>query len=122
MGCLIALGLLVLIFGIGTFLTLGLAHLLLTLFIAGMVGALADAVVPGKLPGGFLGAILAGIAGGFVGTFLLNLIGMSRVGPSLFNVPLIPAFVGAVVIAVVAELLSKNDSARRYMEMPGGRR
>ncbi len=89
--------------------TVGLVGLLLTLFVAGLVGWAADAVIPGALPGGWLGAVLAGIAGGFLGRLLVG-----TVGPSLFGVHLVPAFVGAVLIVAVAELAT-NSRARRAL-------
>lgn len=79
--------------------TSGLIHLALQLFMAGLVGALADAVVPGKLPWGWVGAVLAGLLGSWLGTMLIG-----RVGPSLFGVPVVPGFVGAVILAVVMSL------------------
>ena len=86
-------------------LTFSLVGLLLTLFMGGLVGWAADAVIPGRLPGGWLGAVLAGIVGGFLGSLLLG-----SFGPSLFGVRVIPAFVGAVVIAVAAELVTASRS------------
>lgn len=96
---LIGLVLLAVVLGAAMWLTFTLVGFLLTLLVAGLVGWAADAVVPGRLPGGWLGAVLAGIVGGFVGTLLLG-----HVGPTLFGVNLIPAFVGAALIAVLAEL------------------
>jgi uncharacterized membrane protein YeaQ/YmgE (transglycosylase-associated protein family) len=106
MGCLLVLILLVLLLGAGMWVTVGLVTLIATLFVAGLVGWAADMVVPGQLPGGWLGAVLAGIVGGFVGHLLFNLLGIHDPGFSLFRVDLIPAFVGAVVIAVAAELFT----------------
>ena len=88
-----------------TWLTFNLIGFLLTLAVAGLVGWAADAVVPGRLPGGWLGAVLAGIVGGFIGTLMLV-----RVGPTIFDVNIIPAFIGAAVIAVAAELVVGSRS------------
>jgi uncharacterized membrane protein YeaQ/YmgE (transglycosylase-associated protein family) len=96
---------LALVLGAFTWLTFTLIGFMLTLFVAGLVGWAADAVVPGRLPGGWLGAVLAGIVGGFIGTLLLG-----RVGPTIFDVNIIPAFIGAAVIAVAAELVSGSRS------------
>lgn len=96
---LIGLLLVVLIVGGATWLAMSAIGLLLTLLVAGLVGWAADAVIPGRLPGGWLGAILAGILGGFLGTALLG-----HIGPTIAGVNLIPAFIGAAAIAVVAEL------------------
>ena len=77
-------------------------HLLLFLFMAGIVGWLADLIVPGRLPYGWLGAILAGLVGGWLGTLL-----MGPVGPDLFGVRFIPALVGAIILALGLELVGK---------------
>jgi uncharacterized membrane protein YeaQ/YmgE (transglycosylase-associated protein family) len=87
------------VLGAATWMTFTIVGFLLTLFVAGLVGWAADAVVPGRLPGGWLGAVLAGIIGGFLGTLMLG-----RIGPTIFDINIIPAFIGAAVIAVVAEL------------------
>ena len=70
---LIALALaLLLAFSAFIWLAFGLIGLLLHLFMAGLVGALADAIVPGRLPWGWLGAILAGLAGSWLGVLLIG--------------------------------------------------
>ncbi len=106
MGCLILLVLLVVVLGGGMFLTVGLITLLLTLLVAGLVGWAADAVVPGRLPGGWIGAVLAGIAGGWLGHLLFNALHLPSFGLVIAGVDLVPAFVGAVVIAVALELFT----------------
>lgn len=68
--------------------------------VSGLVGTAADKVVPGDLPGGIPGAILAGWLGFILGHMLLG-----NFGPSLAGVYLLPAFLGAVVIAFLAELV-----------------
>jgi uncharacterized membrane protein YeaQ/YmgE (transglycosylase-associated protein family) len=90
---------LVMVLGAMTWLTFSLLGVILTLVVAGLVGWAADAVVPGRLPGGWIGAVLAGIVGGFIGTLTLG-----KIGPTIFDINLIPAFIGAAAIAVVAEL------------------
>ena len=107
MGCLLLLVLLVIVLGAGSILAVGFTiGLVFTLIMAGLVGWAADAVVPGRLPGGWFGAVLSGLIGGFIGTWLFHLLGIREPGFELFGVHLIPAFVGAVVIAVAAQLLS----------------
>jgi uncharacterized membrane protein YeaQ/YmgE (transglycosylase-associated protein family) len=91
--------LLAIVLGAMTWLTFTLLGFLLTLLVAGLVGWAADAVVPGKLPGGWIGAVLAGIVGGFIGTLALG-----KIGPTIFDINIIPAFIGAAVIAVGTEL------------------
>src|SRR5215207_6477377 len=105
MGFLIILLLVVLVLGAFVGLTFGLVGLLMTLVVSGLVGWAADAVVPGQLPGGWLGAVLAGIIGGFLGTLLLG-----KIGPTIFDINIIPAFIGAALIAVVAELTMGSRS------------
>jgi uncharacterized membrane protein YeaQ/YmgE (transglycosylase-associated protein family) len=77
-------------------------HLVLMLFMAGVVGWLADLIVPGRLPFGWLGAIVAGLVGSWLGILLLG-----HLGPSFFGVPIIPGLVGAIILAVGAELVGK---------------
>ena len=45
-------------------------HLLWTLIIGLIVGALAKLIMPGKDPGGIFVTILIGIVGSFIGTFI----------------------------------------------------
>jgi uncharacterized membrane protein YeaQ/YmgE (transglycosylase-associated protein family) len=109
MGCLIVLVLLVIVLGAGSVLAIGFTiGLLLTLIMAGLVGWAADAVVPGRLPGGWFGAVLSGLIGGIIGTWLFRVLGIHDPGFLLFGIDLIPAFVGAVVIAVAAQMLSNR--------------
>jgi uncharacterized membrane protein YeaQ/YmgE (transglycosylase-associated protein family) len=88
--------------------TAHLVGLALYLLIAGLVGALADAVVPGKLPWGWLGAILAGIVGSWLGVLLLP-----RLGPSIFGFPIVPGFIGALVLAFGLEAYGRLQATRR---------
>jgi uncharacterized membrane protein YeaQ/YmgE (transglycosylase-associated protein family) len=109
MGLLLLLILLVLIFGAGAVLTIGLIGLLLTLLVAGLVGWAADMVIPGgSLPGGWLGAVLTGLIGGFIGAWLFGALRIHDPGFTLFGVDLIPAFVGAVIVALAAQLLTSR--------------
>ena len=86
--------------------TLGLIAFLLHLVVAGIVGALADALIPGKLPWGWVGAVLAGLVGSWIGTVLIG-----QVGPRIVGVPIIPGFVGAVILAVIVSVLSRRKRA-----------
>jgi uncharacterized membrane protein YeaQ/YmgE (transglycosylase-associated protein family) len=111
MGCLVLLILLVLVFGVGTVmavgLTIGLLGLFLTLVVAGLVGWAADLIVPGQLPFGWVGAVLTGLIGALVGHLVfLFFFHIPNYGLSLFGIDLIPAFVGAVIIAVAAQLIT----------------
>jgi len=106
MGCLIALLVVVLLLGAGMWFTVGLIGLFVTLIVAGLVGWAADAVVPGKLPGGWLGAVLAGIAGGWLGHLVFRTFGLGGPGLVVAGIDLVPAFVGALIIALALELFS----------------
>jgi uncharacterized membrane protein YeaQ/YmgE (transglycosylase-associated protein family) len=82
---------------------------MLTLVVAGLVGWAADMLIPGgALPGGWLGAVLTGLVGGLVGGWLFHLLGVRDPGFDLFGVHLIPALVGAVVVALAAQLFTSR--------------
>jgi uncharacterized membrane protein YeaQ/YmgE (transglycosylase-associated protein family) len=91
--------------------TTSLIGLAITLVVAGVVGWLADLVVPGRLPGGWLGAVLAGLIGGFIGGVIFHALNINT-GLRLAGVELIPAFVGAIIVAVAAEMLTASRSRR----------
>lgn len=112
MGCLLLLVLLVIVLGAGSVLAVGFTvGLLLTLVVAGLVGWAADLVVPGRVPGGWLGAVLAGLIGGFIGSWLFRLVGIHDPGFHLFGIDLIPAFVGAVVLAFALQIFGSRRGA-----------
>jgi uncharacterized membrane protein YeaQ/YmgE (transglycosylase-associated protein family) len=107
---LVVLLILVLVLGWLMLATIGLFfELLITLFVAGLVGWAADAVVPGKLPGGWIGAVLAGLIGGFIGRLLFHALNI-HLGLGVIGSELIPAFVGAVLVVVAAEMFTTRRS------------
>lgn len=55
-------------------------HILLTLIIGLIVGALAKLVMPGKDPGGILITMLLGVAGSFIAGMLGHSLGWYEVG------------------------------------------
>ncbi|HEX5416301.1 MAG TPA: GlsB/YeaQ/YmgE family stress response membrane protein [Chloroflexota bacterium] len=81
---------------------------ILTVLFAGLIGWAADAIIPGRVPFGFLGAILAGLFGSWLGVALFG-----AIGPTIFHIPVISAFIGAVIIALVFSLLITPLSHRR---------
>ena len=89
-----------------------LIGLVLTLVVAGLVGWLADLVVPGELPGGWIGAVLAGVVGGILGGLIFHALRLPGTGLRLFEIELIPAFVGAVIVAVAAEIFTSSRRRR----------
>ncbi|MFN0073148.1 MAG: GlsB/YeaQ/YmgE family stress response membrane protein [Chloroflexota bacterium] len=97
----------VFLLGIAMVVTAGVWNLALTLFMAGLIGWAADLVAPGDLPGGWLGAVLTGIIGGFLGKLILG-----NFGPHLFGYHVIPAFVGAVIVAVAAHVVFGRKGGR----------
>ncbi len=84
----------------------------LTLIVAGLVGALADSIMPGDIPFGWLGSILAGLIGSWVGVWLFGAMGIGT-GPVIFDIPIIPAFVGALILAFIASLLFRSTARGR---------
>ena len=104
---LILIGLLI-VFAIGIWLTSTLVGLIVTLFVAGIIGWIADAIVPGRLPYGWLGAIVAGVLGSWLGSLVLG-----GFGPDIAGIAIIPALLGAIVLAFIASGVSKATSGRK---------
>jgi uncharacterized membrane protein YeaQ/YmgE (transglycosylase-associated protein family) len=95
-------------------LTAGLLGLILYLVIAGLVGWLATLIVPARWPLGWIGAIAAGLLGSWLGVWVMGQLGLGgQVGPVVFGVPVIPAFVGALILALIVALLQGAFWRRR---------
>jgi uncharacterized membrane protein YeaQ/YmgE (transglycosylase-associated protein family) len=109
MGLIIAAVVIGFLLALALVVTAGIFNLALTLFMAGLIGWAADMVVPGELPGGWLGAVLTGIIGGLIGKLLLG-----NFGPNLFGYHVLPAFIGAVIVAFAAQLLFSPRSGRSF--------
>lgn len=90
---------------VGAFFLKKLILILTGIVVAGLVGALADKVVPGELPYGIPGAIMAGWLGFILGHKLIG-----DLGPSLGGIHLLPAFLGAVIIAFVVEVVGSKKA------------
>lgn len=88
--------------------TVSLLGLIVTLAVAFVVGWAADKVVPGALPFGWIGAIAAGLLGSWLGGALLD-----DFGPAIGGIALIPAFVGAVILALIASAIFHQRSPAR---------
>ncbi len=71
-------------------------HLLWSIIIGLVVGAIAKALMPGKDPGGFIITIVLGIAGAMLAGFLGRTMGMYRVGDT--GPGLIASILGAVIL------------------------
>ncbi len=99
---------LLILLAIGIWLTYNLVGLIVMLFVAGIIGWIADQIVPGRLPYGWLGAIVAGLVGSWVGGLILG-----GFGPSLAGINIIPAFLGAIILAFIASAVTKATSGRK---------
>ena len=82
-------------------------HILGTIFIGLVVGAIAKLIMPGKGPGGLIITILLGISGALLATHLGQLVGWYQAGQSA---GFIGAVVGAVLILFIYRLI-KGRSA-----------
>jgi uncharacterized membrane protein YeaQ/YmgE (transglycosylase-associated protein family) len=73
-------------------------HILWTLIIGLVVGALAKLVMPGKDPGGVIITMLLGVAGAFLGGWIGHALGWYRVdeGPGI-----IMSVIGAVILLAI---------------------
>jgi uncharacterized membrane protein YeaQ/YmgE (transglycosylase-associated protein family) len=83
-------------------------HLLWTLIIGLIVGAIAKLLMPGKDPGGWIVAILLGIAGSFVASYLGRMLGWYQEGQSA---GFIMSILGAVLLLFVYRLLTGKKTA-----------
>lgn len=73
-------------------------HILMTLIVGLIVGALAKLVMPGKDPGGFVITILLGIAGSFIAGVLGHALGWYEVGD---GPGIIASIIGAVILLAI---------------------
>ena len=71
-------------------------HLLWSLIIGLVVGALAKLIMPGKDPGGVLITMLIGIAGSLVATFIGRALGWYQAGES--GAGIIASVIGAIIL------------------------
>jgi uncharacterized membrane protein YeaQ/YmgE (transglycosylase-associated protein family) len=80
-------------------------HILWTLIIGLVVGAVAKAIMPGRDPGGIVVTMLLGIAGAFVGHWLGRMAGFYAYGqPAGF----VMSVVGAIVILAVYHAIRRG--------------
>jgi uncharacterized membrane protein YeaQ/YmgE (transglycosylase-associated protein family) len=82
-------------------------HLLWTIIIGLVVGAVAKLIMPGKDPGGFIITILLGIAGAFVGTWLGGVLGLYKEGESA---GFIVSVIGALILLGIYHLVRKRTA------------
>jgi uncharacterized membrane protein YeaQ/YmgE (transglycosylase-associated protein family) len=83
-------------------------HLLWTLIIGLIVGALAKLIMPGKDPGGIIITMLLGVAGSFVATYLGRMLGLYGEGSSA---GFIMSVIGALILLFIYRLFKGRSSA-----------
>jgi uncharacterized membrane protein YeaQ/YmgE (transglycosylase-associated protein family) len=83
-------------------------HLLRTLFIGLIVGALAKLLTPGRDPGGFLITICIGIAGSLIATFAGRSLGWY---PADTSAGFIASLFGAILLLVLYHAVIKRRAA-----------
>ena len=79
-------------------------HLLYTLIIGLVVGAVAKLLMPGRDPGGMIVTMLLGIAGAMVGTFIGRALGLYAEGSSA---GFIMSVIGAILLLAVYRLFRR---------------
>ena len=84
-------------------------HILWTLVIGLVVGALAKLIMPGKDPGGIIMTMLLGIAGSLVGSWVGRLLGLYAESQSA---GFFMSLAGAIVLLIVYRLIRKPLPAR----------
>ncbi|HEY4178357.1 MAG TPA: GlsB/YeaQ/YmgE family stress response membrane protein [Kofleriaceae bacterium] len=81
-------------------------HIIITLIVGLVVGALAKLLMPGKDPGGILVTMLIGIAGAFVAGMLGHSLGWYQVGDG-------PGIVASVIGSVILLAIYRMAMGRR---------
>ena len=76
-------------------------HILTTLIVGLIVGALAKLVMPGRDPGGIIITIVLGVAGAFVGGWIGHALGWYAAGE---GPGIIMSVVGAVILLAIYRL------------------
>jgi uncharacterized membrane protein YeaQ/YmgE (transglycosylase-associated protein family) len=74
--------------------------IILYLIMGGIIGWLAGLILGKDIPGGIIGNIIAGIIGAWLGSLLLG-----DWGPEVWDVYIIPALIGALVLVFVLSLI-----------------
>jgi len=79
-------------------------HILLTLIVGLVVGALAKLVMPGRDPGGIIITALLGVAGAFIAGALGHSLGWYAIGE---GPGLIASIVGAVILLAIYRAVAR---------------
>ncbi len=80
-------------------------HLLWTLLIGLVIGAVAKLLMPGKDPGGFIVTMLIGIAGSFVATYIGQALGWYHEGQSA---GFIMSVLGAILLLGIYHVIRRK--------------
>ncbi len=83
-------------------------HLLWTILIGFLAGALAKFIMPGKDPGGIIITTLLGIGGAIVSTYLGQFIGWYQEGETA---GFVAATIGAIILLAVYRAFRKRSGA-----------
>jgi uncharacterized membrane protein YeaQ/YmgE (transglycosylase-associated protein family) len=85
-------------------------HIIITLIVGLVVGALAKLVMPGRDPGGILITILLGIAGSFVAGMLGHALGWYEVGE---GPGILASIIGSVILLAIYRMVIAKRPAFR---------
>ena len=80
-------------------------HILITLIVGLIVGALAKLVMPGKDPGGFVITALLGVAGSFIAGALGHSLGWYAIGE---GPGLIASIIGAIILLAIYRMVVRS--------------
>ena len=92
---------------------MSLLELIVLLIIAGIAGAIAEALI-GFSPGGFVVAVIIGVLGAYLGTWLAHQLGLPPILTITINnqtFPIVWAIIGSLVLVAV---LSALRGPRRF--------
>ena len=81
-------------------------HIILTLIVGLIVGAIAKLLMPGKDPGGAIVTMLLGVAGSFIAGMLGHALGWYEVGDG-------PGIIASVIGAVILLAIYRAFTGRR---------
>jgi uncharacterized membrane protein YeaQ/YmgE (transglycosylase-associated protein family) len=80
-------------------------HILITLIVGLVVGALAKLVMPGKDPGGVVITALLGVAGSFIAGALGHSLGWYEIGE---GPGLIASIIGAIILLAIYRMVVRS--------------
>jgi uncharacterized membrane protein YeaQ/YmgE (transglycosylase-associated protein family) len=82
-------------------------HVLWTIIIGGIIGAVAKLLMPGRDPGGFIITILLGIAGSFIASYLGQAVGWYQPGQSA---GFIASIIGAIILLAIYRMFKRSPA------------